>query len=121
MIDKQRAFNKVYRHFARWSWQRCWDAGEEWCVYIREDGHRCAVGVLLPAWVVASLPANLPLHEPDLDPVCRYMGWSSADRRWLGELQVAHDQCASGGLRISLIEFAKRHRLTVPHTRPPSK
>ena len=108
-ISRQEMFNRAFIGLASQGFTRCMSGGD--CVYLADDGRRCAWG-----WVDASLGAG---DNGDVGNL-RDQGIGIAakldddDLLFAMELQATHDESTNTALQEDLRLFAARKHLTVP-------
>jgi hypothetical protein len=144
-VDKQKILNIVWRHFITESHPRAVDATGH-CLYLTDDGRRCAIGVLLPAELCAVLPSNsirglldadfatgltpaedvktylaetAPRLTAHLTEQYGYTG-STEDKSFLRQIQRCHDDAyhSRDGIQAALEIVAGHYMLQVPNAGP---
>lgn len=110
---RQRGFNKVWRRFIVERRPKCTD-DEGGCVYYKDNGDRCAIGLLLPmrdAKKMATVAGDVSLiwGLPFVRKI-RHLGYE-----FCRDLQSAHDSNSSmRGMQASLCVLAATYELKVP-------
>jgi hypothetical protein len=94
-MTRQEIFDKVVAHFAV---QRVAAAEYGMCMYRTPDGRKCAIGALIPDEAYnpnceAAPVSDLFIHHPKM---MQASGLRSEDQDLLSDLQVAHDDTATG-------------------------
>lgn len=112
-LTKQEMFDRAYRGLASQGWKRAADGGR--CLYLTDDGRRCAWGWIDPE-ATASVEAMSIGDVRDLkyERVGLASSLDKEDLNFALDLQQEHDMSTDRTLARNMREFAARHSLAIP-------
>lgn len=111
MISNQAFFNKVKKHLLT-QMRKCRDKNSN-CVYLKENGDRCAIGGVLPKKILAKIiAADMNTHAIiDILKIPGVRDHLPVDLDIVDTLQAIHDNYPSSEWRDKLTKMAKTHGL----------
>jgi hypothetical protein len=109
-VTEQEMFDRAVRGLAAQNWRRCVDDNNN-CVYLNEEGERCAWGHVDPSLKNIS-GTVLHLNKEGIGLAATL---TASQLRFATELQQAHDSSISGtGMEDRLRRLAKQYSLVWP-------